>query len=256
MHWQVNDVMTREVITVGVDTPVGRIAGLLDREGISAVPVTAETGGVLGVVTQSDLLAGVAAGERDKPRGRQPNERAGDLMTSPALCIDADASLTQAARTMRGRNVRRLLVTGPHGRLLGVVSRGDLLRPYARSDAAIRREVEAVLRRRLWIRPEEVGVRVHEGTATLTGAAGRRSTVDIITRLATAVPGVTKVINRIRYDFDDAELARSTVDRTHPFSAEPFHPGNPRRRGRIRLTGRRRRGQRRRPGSDVTPASP
>jgi hypothetical protein len=140
---------------------------------------------------------------------------------------------------MQDRNVRRLLVTGPHGRLLGVVSRGDLLRPYARYDAAIRREVEAVLRRRLWIRPEQVGVRVHKGTATLTGAVGRRSTADIVTRLARAVPGVSEVDNRIRYDFDDADLARSKVSRTHPFSAEPFRPDAPQRR-RLRLGGSQR----------------
>jgi CBS-domain-containing membrane protein len=157
------------------------------------------------------------------------------------LTVNADASLAQAARIMQSRNVRRLLVTGPQGRLLGVVSRGDLLRPYARYDAAIRREVEAVLRRRLWIQPEQVGVRVHNGTATLTGAVGRRSTADIVTQLATAVPGVAEVVNQIRYDFDDADLVRSKVSRTHPFSAEPFHPGRRHRRTRLRLTGRRRR---------------
>jgi CBS domain-containing protein len=241
MQWQVDDVMTREVITVGLDAPVGQIASLLDREGISAVPVTSATGGVVGVVSQADLLAGVADGERDhlqggRPKGRATAQRAGDLMTTPALSIDADASLTQAARTMQSRNVRRLLVMGPQGRLLGVVSRGDLLRPYGRNDATIRREVEAVLRRRLWIRPEQVAVRVHEGTATLTGAVGRLSTADIATRVVTKVPGVTKVVNRLRYDFDDAELVRSTVSRTHPFSAEPFHPGERRRRGHIQLT--------------------
>jgi CBS domain-containing protein len=252
MQWQVDDVMTREVITVGVDAPVGQIASLLERENISAALVTASTGGVLGVVSQADLLAGIADGERDDPRGGRPMGkatalRAGDLMTTPALSIDADASLTQAARTMQGRNVRRLLVTGPQGRLVGVVSRGDLLRPYARNDAAIRHEVEAVLRRRLWIRPEQVEVRVHEGTATLTGAVGRHSTADIVTRVVTAVPGVTKVVNHIRYDFDDAELVRSTVSHTHPFSAEPFHPGKRSRRGRIRLT----RGSRRRQRQDA-----
>ncbi|GAA3951586.1 CBS domain-containing protein [Actinoplanes auranticolor] len=228
MQWQVDDVMTREVITVGADTPVGQIAGLLDREGISAVPVTAATGGVLGVVSQGDLLAGVAGGKRRRRRRRRPTgataARAADVMTAPALCIDADASLTRAAQTMKSRNVRRLLVTGPQGRLLGVVSRGDLLRPYARPDAAIRREIEAVLRRRLWIGPEQIVVSVSEGAATLTGTVDRRSTADIATRLAAAVPGVTDVADRIVHDFDDAELARSTVGRTHPFSAEPFHP--------------------------------
>ncbi|WP_433731435.1 CBS domain-containing protein [Actinoplanes sp. CA-051413] len=229
MQWQVDDVMTREVITVGVDTPVGQIAGLLDREGISAVPVTTPAGDVLGVVSQADLLAGVTDGKRRKPRGKHLTSasaaRAGDVMTTPALSVGAEASLKQAARTMQSRNVRRLFVTGPQGRLLGVVTRGDLLRPYARQDAAIRREVEAVLRGRLWIRPEQVAVRVNEGTATLTGAVGRRSTAGIVTRLATAVPGVTEVVDRIGYDFDDAALARSRVDRTHPFSADPFRPG-------------------------------
>ena len=249
MNWRVADVMTREVITVGVDTPIGQIAGLLDREGISAVPVTTPAGDVLGVVSQADLLVGVAGGERDNPRGGRPRgrataQRAGDLMTTPPLSIDADATLTQAARTMQGRDVRRLFVTGPQGRLLGVVSRGDLLRPYARNDAAIRREVEAVLRHRLWIRPEQVGVRVHEGTATLTGAVGRHSTADIVTRVVTAVPGITEVDSHIRYDFDDAELVRSTVSRSHPFSADPFHPGKQRRRGRLRLTSGSRRRQR------------
>jgi CBS domain-containing protein len=232
MQWQVDDVMTRQVIAVGADTPVGQLAGLLDREGISGVPVTTAAGDILGVVSQADLLN---RGE-SRPRGN-----AGDLMTTPALTVNADASLAQAARIMQSRNVRRLLVTGPQGRLLGVVSRGDLLRPYARYDAAIRREVEAVLRRRLWIQPEQVGVRVHNGTATLTGAVGRRSTADIVTQLATAVPGVAEVVNQIRYDFDDADLVRSKVSRTHPFSAEPFHPGRRHRRTRLRLTGRRRR---------------
>lgn len=243
MQWQVDDVMTREVITVDADTPVGQVASLLDREGISAVPVTAAAGDVLGVVSQADLLGGVTAEQiqptADRPAGKATAVRAGDVMTTPALSIDADASLAQAARIMQSRHVRRLLVTGAHGRLLGVVSRGDLLRPYARYDAAIRREVEAVLRRRLWIQPEQVGVRVHQGTAMLTGTVGRRSTADIATRLARAVPGVTEVDNHIRHDFDDAELARSKISRTHPFSAEPFHPDKQRRRPRFRLTGTR-----------------
>lgn len=115
-----------------------------------------------------------------------------------------------------------------------------------RDDAAIGREVESVLRGRLWIRPEQVGVRVSEGTATLTGTVGRRSTADIATRLTAAVPGITEVVDRIRYEFDDAELARAKSSRI-PFNAEPFHPGRGRRRGRIRLTGRGRRSQRQHP---------
>jgi len=114
-----------------------------------------------------------------------------------------------------------------------------------RGDAAIGREVQDVLRRRLWIHPEQVRVHMDEGTAVLTGEVGRRSTAGIATRLASAVPGTTRVIDRIRYDFDDSDLVRSAVDRTHPFSADPFPPDRAPRRRRLTLTARRRRRQRR-----------
>lgn len=104
------------------------------------------------------------------------------------------------------------------------------------------REVEEVLRHRMWIEPEQVRVRVEDGAASLTGAVGRRSTADIAARLAGEVPGVTDVIDRIRYDFDDTDLIHSKVNRTHPFSADPFPPDWRRRRITTRLSGRSRRG--------------
>jgi CBS domain-containing protein len=249
MQWQVDDVMTREVMTVGADTPVGKVASLLDHKGVSAVPVTADDGRVLGVVSQADLLAGIARDDgsfsaRHQPVAEASPTRASDVMTTPALSINADASLAQAARTMHFRKVRRLVVTGARGQLLGIISRSDLLRPYARSDAAIGREVEDVLRHRLWIRPREVRARVEEGIAVLTGEVGRRSTAGIATRLVAAVPGITRVIDRIRYNFDDADLVRSKIHRTHPFSAEPFPPAKKRRGSGTRATNGRRRRQR------------
>lgn len=107
------------------------------------------------------------------------------------------------------------------------------------ADAPVRRKVEEVLRRRMWLRPQQVRVSVEGGAATLSGAVDRRSTADIAARLATAVPGVTDVVDRIRYDFDDTDLIRSKVDRTHPFSADPFPP---QRRVSARLRRRSRRG--------------
>jgi hypothetical protein len=59
---------------------------------------------------------------------------------------------------------------------------------------------------------------------TLTGAVDRRTTAAIAARLTAQVPGVVAVADELRYDFDDARLARSHVHRTHPFSAEPFKP--------------------------------
>ncbi|MEU7902677.1 BON domain-containing protein [Actinoplanes sp. NPDC049118] len=102
------------------------------------------------------------------------------------------------------------------------------------ADIPVRREVEDVLRRRMWIHPEQVRVGLRDGVATLTGTVDRRSTAGIAARLATEVPGVSHVVNRIRFDFDDTELVRSKVSRTHPFSADPFPPSGMRRRLRRR----------------------
>jgi hypothetical protein len=105
----------------------------------------------------------------------------------------------------------------------------------AGADATVRREVEGVLRRRMWIHPEQVRVSMRDGVATLTGAVGRRSTAGIAARLTTAVRGVTEVVDRIRYDFDDSDLVRSKVGRSRPFSADPFPAGRQRRRlGKLR----------------------
>jgi osmotically-inducible protein OsmY len=84
--------------------------------------------------------------------------------------------------------------------------------------------IEQVLQRTLGIDPKQVQVDVDDGVVALTGAVGRRSTAAIAARLTRQVPGVVAVLDHIRYDFDDAALARSRVNRTHPFSAEPFHP--------------------------------
>jgi CBS domain-containing protein len=141
------------------------------------------------------------------------------------LTVPADAPLSVAALKMEHRHAERLLVTGEDGRLLGVVSRADVLRPLTRPDTAIRDDViENVLRRALWIDPGRVHVDVHDGVVTLTGTVDRRTTAGIAERLTGHVAGVTAVVDRLHFEFDDTALARSRVNRTHPFSAEPFHP--------------------------------
>jgi CBS domain-containing protein len=230
--WQVRDVMTRRVVTATIDTPVGKIARLLSIHRISAVPIVDDGQRVLGVVSETDLLPKIAAaGARsDRPArrrgaGKAAGITAGDVMTTRPLTVPADAPLSVAAMKMEHRNAERLLVTGEDGRLLGVAFRADVLRPLTRSDTAIRDDVvEHVLRRTLWIDPNRVHVDVNDGVVTLTGTVGRRTTAGIAVRLTGHVAGVASVVDRLDFEFDDTALARSRVSRTHPFSAEPFHP--------------------------------
>jgi CBS domain-containing protein len=231
MHqWRVRDVMTGELVTAGTNTPVAELARLLATHRISAVPIIDDHGRVFGIVSEADLLPKVAAvGSRAPhrlPFGSKAAARcAADVMTTRPATIAPDDSLAAAAKMMQAKKVERLLVTDHTGQLLGVVSRTDLLRPFTRPDAAIRQDViHDVLRRTLWIDPTRVHVDVDAGVVTLTGAVGRRTTAAIAARLTAAVPGVVAVVDHVAYAFDDTALARSRVNRTHPFSAEPFPP--------------------------------
>jgi CBS domain-containing protein len=229
-QWRVSDVMTTDVVTAPLDTSVGKLVDIMSTNRISAVPVVGDDR-VVGIVSQADLLPRVAATDTDARRTRRRGATkaaatsARDLMSAPALSIAPDATLSAAAKKMQAKKVKRLLVTGRSGRLLGIVSRADLLRLYTRPDTAIRQDIiDHVLRRIMWIGPNEIQVDVAAGVATLTGAVGRRTTAAIVARLTGDVPGVVAVVDKVRYDFDDTTLARSRVHRTHPFNAEPFNP--------------------------------
>ncbi|MET8908047.1 CBS domain-containing protein [Micromonospora sp. NPDC004551] len=217
--WQVGDVMTRDVATVGEETPYRRIVDVLIRRGVSGVPVVDSFHRVLGVVSEADLLHKVEwAGHPDERRvfegrrRRTAREKAGalvarDLMTAPAVTTHARATLPAAARLMDHEAVKRLPVLDDLGRLVGIVTRSDLLRVHLRTDAEIREEVvREVLRRVLTIRDGLVTVQVRAGEVTLDGRLDRRSAAELAGRLAGQVSGVVAVHNAIGYDVDDTTL--------------------------------------------------
>jgi CBS-domain-containing membrane protein len=223
-RWQVRDVMTTDVVTATPDTSLGGLADLLTTHRISAVPVVDHDRRVLGVVSEADLMTTMSAEAHAGRAGPAPPS-ANDLMTTPAVRVSPQTSLPAAARKLAAGKVKRLIVTDDDGRLAGVVSRADLVRLYTRPDDTVRRDIEdRVLRRILWMEPGQVRAAVSNGSVTLTGSVGRRTTAAMAVRLTAEVPGVVSVVDDMRYDFDDAKLARSRVGRTHPFSAAPFGP--------------------------------
>lgn len=217
--WQVGDVMTRDVATVTEETPYRQIVDVLIRRGISAVPVVDSFDRVLGVVSEADLLHKVErSGHPDERRVFEGRRRrtarekagalvAGDLMTAPAITTIAQASLPAAARLMDREVVKRLPVLDDLGRLVGIVTRSDLLRVHLRSDAEIREDVvQEVLHRVLEVRDGLVTVQVRDGEVTLDGRLDRRSAVELAGRLAAGVAGVVQVHNVVGYDVDDTSL--------------------------------------------------
>jgi CBS domain-containing protein len=222
-QWTVQDVMITDVVTVLTDTPYSEIVSTLARYKISAVPVLDGFGHVVGVVSEADLLLKMEfAGDDAEPRffewGTRKTKRtkargatAAELMTSPAITVQPGVPLAQAAKHLDSEGIKRLPVTDEHGRLVGIVSRRDLLRMYLRPDYQLRQEVvEDVLRRLLWIDPLTVEVDVTDGVVTLNGLVDRKSTAEIAVHVTNSVPGVINVVNQLAWNYDDTAVSAST----------------------------------------------
>ncbi|SCL53151.1 CBS domain-containing protein [Micromonospora chersina] len=218
--WQVRDVMTIDVATVREGTAYREIVDVLTGRHVTAAPVVDGAGRVLGVVSEADLMYKVELQGQPQPRRILPDRHrrearakagatvAADLMTAPPVTVTPDASLVEAARAMDARGVKRLPVVDDLGRLVGIVTRGDLLKVHLRPDADIRRDVrDEVLRRTLGVPDGVVDVTVHGGVVTLTGQLDRWSTVRLALRLARQVSGVVEVVDALGYAIDDAPMA-------------------------------------------------
>ncbi|MFJ9845955.1 CBS domain-containing protein [Kitasatospora sp. NPDC101155] len=238
MHRTVQDVMTREVVVAHRDTAFKEIADLLDRNDISAVPVVDDADHPVGIVSEADLIRAQAhrpdATGRPEARWLPPHgrsraeaENADTLMSSPAVTTRPEWTLVEAARLMDRRGVKHLPVTDRDGRLVGILSRRDLLRPFLRPDDMLRKEiVEDILDHTLWLPPDAVDVTVDDGVVTLTGTVERKGLVPIIERLCRGVDGVVAVHQTLHYMSDDSHIdisAAATRGMPGPYSAA-HHP--------------------------------
>ncbi len=211
---RVRDVMTTNVVSVDRITPYKEIDRILTEHRISGLPVLTMGRHVAGVVSEADLLAAEdkqarqaraasASGQRWRRGRRQPAALvAGDLMTSPAVTIHPDATIPAAARAMNAGHVGRLPVVDPDGKLIGIVSRRDLLSVFLRPDKEIAEDAATVLSEILLAEPGDAAVTVRSGVVTLTGTlkpmAGQHTDlVPVAIRLLWDIDGVVDVVNRL-----------------------------------------------------------
>jgi CBS domain-containing protein len=131
--------------------------------------------------------------ERVQARARS----AGELMTSPAITIHPEAPLGAAARLMNGNNIRRLPVVNEAGKLIGIVSRRDLLRVFLRSDDEIAGEIREAISTILLDEVDGMSVTVRHGIATLSGTLARKDLIPVALRLASDVDGVVTVLDKL-----------------------------------------------------------
>jgi CBS domain-containing protein len=221
---KVSDVMTYAVTTVREDTPFKEIAEILIEMDVSGLPVVDEDGLVIGIVTESDLLNKEAYPRRETGRigrlatrlaGDEPSVRkaagvtAGDVMSAPVISVGSDDTVHDAARLMIERGVKRLPVMDG-GRLVGIVTRHDLVRIFCRTDGELQTIVERFLEQCLYVAPDnDVHVRVKEGIATLSGSVHHASDVRVAGSLVETLDGVVSVSNLLVARERDPRFRRS-----------------------------------------------
>ncbi|HUB42556.1 MAG TPA: CBS domain-containing protein [Streptosporangiaceae bacterium] len=207
MNATVRAVMTKRVVSVREDASFKEMADMLRRTRISAFPVLDSASRVIGVVSEADLLvkeAVQATGtsiiaalrhvrEDDKAKG----VTAADLMTRPAITIGPDAPVAEAARILYDRRIKRLPVVDAAGRLLGIISRSDVLAVFSRPDEEIRAEIaHRVLPAAVIGRAEDYEVTVRDGIVTIAGRPQSEQATRALLDGARHVQGVVAVRDR------------------------------------------------------------
>ncbi|MFI6596616.1 CBS domain-containing protein [Nonomuraea sp. NPDC050536] len=225
MTTTVGNVMTTDVAAVNQNASFHVVAELIIKRGVSGLPVLDDDGRVLGVVTEADLLAKEefkqqyygdeyhpplrsrirrSFGSEGIGRAKAKGETAGELMTAPAYVTTPRTRVVEAARRMDRHGVKRLPVVDADGKLVGIVSRRDLLKVFLRLDADIERQMlEAIPRYAVWADPARLDVDVDDGVLTLSGRVHRHSEAIALAGMAENLDGVVAVRTKLTWEHDD-----------------------------------------------------
>nr|WP_078629314.1 CBS domain-containing protein [Streptomyces sp. 142MFCol3.1] len=222
--------MVDDVVTARYETPFKEVVRLLDEHRISGLPVVDVDGKVLGVVSETDLMLRQSRDPQTsyswtgrlrllgstarRVAAKSRAGTAGGVMSTPAVTVRDDATVAEAARLMAKRRIERLPVVDHEDRLVGIVTRRDLLQVFLRADDDIRQAVQQeVFLDTLWLPPHVVEATVQDGVVTLTGQLERRSDIPVAVRMTRGLDGVVDVVDHLSYRIDDSHLqpAEQTV---------------------------------------------
>jgi len=217
---KVRDLMTTDPLTVSADTLLKEAARTMVRNKVSGLPVIGD-GALIGIVTEGDFLRQEA--NRDQPYrfslldalfGEGPvdppaAETVAEVMTENVITIRPEATIGEAARVMANKRVKRLPVIDDDGALIGIISRADVVNAFTKPDEIIEDEVrEDIVRRLLFLDPEDVGVSVEDGVVTLDGEMENRTEAHLLEELTRRVEGVVRVDSQLTFLVDDQKAER------------------------------------------------
>jgi CBS domain-containing protein len=198
---RIDEVMTRNLITVTPSTGLEEAAPLFAEHPISGLPVV-EDGRLVGVLSESDIVAKETSGYSDddvseaEAKHLRRERRAvtvREAMTADPVTIEPWNSLWAAADRMVVHDVNRLPVVEAHGRLVGIVTRDDLVRACARSDAEVARNIREQLLPSVGLTSDALDISVSEGIVTVTGEIESEMACSCLRATVHLVPGVVQV---------------------------------------------------------------
>jgi len=199
---RVVDLMTTDVIRVSPSTRIKEAARLMFRHRVSGLPVVDADGRLAGIITEADFLRMEVA--RDEAEDPAPVETVGEVMSTGVVTIAPDAEITDAAKTMVIQDVKRLPVVDEDNKMLGIISRLDVVAVFTRPDEVIEDEIrEDLLRRVLFVDPDDVVVDVDGGVVTFRGEIGTKNESRILEELSRRLDGVMRVDNQLVWRIDD-----------------------------------------------------
>ena len=198
------DLMTTEVIAESRDTGLREAARLMFRNRVSGLPITEPDGTLIGIITEADFLRL----EVERQEGaRDQVVTVGEVMSIGVVTIRPEMEIYEAAKIMAVQKVKRLPVVDDDNRLLGVISRADIVSIFTRPDDVIEDEIrEGLLRRVLFIDPDDLGVSVTNGVVALSGEVGTRAEASMLEELTNRLDGVFGVETNLTWlhaDVDD-----------------------------------------------------
>lgn len=223
MNATVKDVMTTQVVAVRLNATYKEMAARLREFRVSAFPVLDDNNKVVGVVSEADMLAKEAL-EYSVPsftggilHGRERTKAAAvvaaDLMTKPAVTIGPREPVSHAAKLMYSRKIKRLPVVDDDGRLIGIVTRADVLSVYSRPDAEIHHDIiEKVIVGTVLTDPARFTVTVKDGVVTVEGKPENAGIGRDMIEEIRHVEGVVAVRDRLIYPPEPRSVSRTDID--------------------------------------------
>ncbi|MCU1393064.1 MAG: hypothetical protein JWM34_1492 [Ilumatobacteraceae bacterium] len=202
----VRDVMTAPAVTLSPDVPYAEIAHRFLSSDVGGMPVVDDAGRLLGVITEADLLYRQAYGSGSRLGGQSHRATgweskvdaldAGDLMTANPITADLDDSLEVVARRLLEHAVSRLPVIR-HGQVVGVVSRHDVLRRFARPDYEIAADIARAIVEAEGDTTNSATSSVVDGEVVLSGSVADAEDAEMLGIVAAGVDGAVSIDNQL-----------------------------------------------------------